>query len=309
MLTTYFNFRSYRRKMTTRRITRLFRAFDQESNHGEEMRPSQLRSSMEFKMFRWQSPRTKADFDMVHNVLDRWRISETERTNRDLFRSSKLVAQGLILSKEVRFLRAIDLVKTKVKRNIQNKKEFEFLKELDKPARWKGSDGRVIYVQTLQVQQAKEYRELYEALVKAEAPSSIETRIDLLLALKRIAKEHSCQVSRDLEYLIDQELDLLSLHVDVQMLDQLRNRLKLAFLRLVQSSFHVSESHAAESSETEYGSTRICKSCGRLKDQIYLSIYRWLFEEKFVEPLASYFWPWIPDLSYLHVSSTLTLAI
>lgn len=256
----YKNFRSYRRKMITRRITRLFRLLDQESNHGDEIRSSQDKNSLEFP---------KANFDMVHNVLDRWRIIETERTNRDLFRSSKLVAQGLILSKEVEFLRAIDLVRTKVKRNIQKRGEFELLKELDKPARWKGSDGRVIYVQTLQVQQAKEYRELYESLVKAEAPSSIETRIDLLLALKRITKEHSCQVSRDLEYLIDQELDLLSLNVDVQMLDQLRNRLNLAFLRLVQSSFHPTKFQASESStEIAYGSTRICRSCGTFQGQI-----------------------------------------
>lgn len=219
---------------------------------------------MEFKIIRPQLPRSKADFDMALNVLDRWRISEIERTNRDFFRSSKLVAQDLILAKEIKFLRVIDTVKSRVKKGIEERREFEFLEKLAKPSQWKCSDGRVIYVQTLQVQKAKEYREVYESLVKAEAPTSIDTRIDLLVALKRIAKEHSCQVSRDLEYLIDQELDLLSLHVDVQMLDQLRNRLKLTFLRLVRRSLHLVEYPDTRNGKSQiiYGQTRICKSCG-----------------------------------------------
>ena len=262
-----FNFRSYRRRMMSRCILKLFRDFNEESNSHEKLEKSKCKNVTEFKMIPSEGLKKKGDFDMVHNMLDRWRINEIKRTNRDFFKSSNLVAQSLILSKEVEFLRAIDVVRTKVKKNCEERREFKFLRDLTKPVIWKGSDGKVIYVQTLQVQKAKEYRELYESLAKAEDPSSIDTRTDLLVALKRIIKEHSCQVSRDLEYLIDQELDLLSLHVDVQMLDQLRNRLKLAFLRLARSSLHVNEYKSVESTEMVYGLTRICKSCGKLKQK------------------------------------------
>lgn len=260
--------------MNTRALTKFFRVFEEESNSCKELRISEkVWNDTEFKMIRPQLPRSKADFDLALNVLDRWRISEIERTNRDFFRSSKLVAQDLILTKEIEFLREIDTVKSRVKKGIHESREFEFLEKLAKPSQWKSSDGRVIYVQTLQVQKTKEYRELYESLVKAEAATSIDTRIDLLVALKRIAKEHSCQVSRDLEYLIDQELDLLSLHVDVQMLDQLRNRLKLTFLRLVQRSLHLFEYPDTRNGKSQivYGQTRICKSCGEFNRGIFSS--------------------------------------
>lgn len=74
------------------------------------------------------------------------------------------------------------------------------------------------------------YKLLYRCLTAGHA------RKDVLLTLKRVASQHSCRLSRELNALIDQELMLLDCEVEAAMLDQLRNRLRLAYLRLADAT-------------------------------------------------------------------------
>jgi len=179
-------------------------------------------------------PRTSSDFQTLYNLLDRWRILETERASRTLFRSSKVATCGLILSKEVELLRAIDSVKTVVRLERIERKRRGFLDELSKPVIWRGSQGWPILVDTLRVQCARHYRDMYASLVNEDLP--VPERVDLLRGLKHIAGMHTCSHSHELVYLIDQELDLLSRRVDASKLNWLRNRLKLSFLKLARDT-------------------------------------------------------------------------
>jgi len=179
-------------------------------------------------------PRTSSDFQILYNLLDRWRILETERASRTLFKSSKVATCELILSKEVKLLRAIDLVKTAVRLERVERKRRRFLDELSKPVIWRGSQGWPILVDTLRVQCARQYRDMYASLANEDL--SVPERVDLLRGLKHIAGRHMCSHSHDFVYLIDQELDLLSCRVDASRLNWLRNRLKLSFLKLARDT-------------------------------------------------------------------------
>lgn len=179
-------------------------------------------------------PRTSSDFESLYNLLDRWRILETERARRTLLGPPRVAACGLILSKEIELLRAVDSMKTALRLKCQERKRCRLLDELSRPVVWQDSQGRPILVDTLRVQRARQHRDVYASL--ANENLSVFERVDLLRGLKRIAGMHTCSQSHELAYLVDQELDLLMCRVDTSRLNWLRNRLKLSFLKLARNA-------------------------------------------------------------------------
>lgn len=93
-------------------------------------------------------------------------------------------------------------------------------------------------METLSVQCAREFREIYDRLLLDEDDMEEDEfgRIELLFNLKKIASQHTCSASSSLENLIDQELFLLSSRVEPQRLKHLRSRIKLGFLRLARAA-------------------------------------------------------------------------
>ena len=95
-------------------------------------------------------------------------------------------------------------------------------------------------METLGVQRAREFRELYERLVNDDVEANEETaaaeRVQLLLQLKSVATRHTCAASSNLESLIEQELFLLSTRVQPERLKHLRSRIRLCFLRLARGA-------------------------------------------------------------------------
>lgn len=87
---------------------------------------------------------------------------------------------------------------------------------------------------TLRVQRARQYRDMYTSLADEDLP--VLERINLLHNLKRIADMHTCDQSQELVYLIDQELNLLMCDIDTSRLIWLRNRLRLSFLKLARNA-------------------------------------------------------------------------
>jgi len=191
-------------------------------------------SGTDFVILNRCPPRTSSDFESLYNLLDRWRILETERVSLTLLGSSRVAACGLILSKEIELLRAIDSMKTVVRLKCREQKRHRFLDELCRPVTWQDSRGRPILVDTLRVQRARQHRNVYASL--ANENLSIPERVDLLHDVKHIADMHTCDQSHELIYLVDQELDLLTCHVNMSRLNWLRNRLKLSFLKLARNT-------------------------------------------------------------------------
>lgn len=191
-------------------------------------------SSTDFVILNRCPPRTSSDFESLYNLLDRWRILETERTSLTLLGSSRVATCGLILSKEIGLLRAMDSMKTAVRLKYREQKRRRFLDELSRPIAWQDSRGRPILVDTMRIQRARQHRNVYASLSNENL--SIPERIDLLYDLKHIADMHTCSQSHELVYLVNQELDFLMCRVDTSRLNWLRNRLKLSFLRLARNA-------------------------------------------------------------------------
>lgn len=202
--------------------------------HARHLQALSSYNSMDFVMLNRRSPRTRSDFESLYNLLDRWRILEIERASSTLVESSRIAACGLILSKEIELLRAIDSKKTAVWLKCKEQKRRKLLDELSRSVVWQDGRGQSILVDTLRVQRARQHRNMYTLL--ANENLSVSERIDLLRDLKRVTSMHTCNQSHELVYLINQELDLLACRVDTSRLNWLRNRLKLSFLKLARNA-------------------------------------------------------------------------
>lgn len=89
-------------------------------------------------------------------------------------------------------------------------------------------DGKTLEVETLRVARARECRDMYRALT-----AETGNRISMLHTLKKYILGHTCSTSRDLGYLITQELDFSTKNFDPSMMNQLRKRVKLAFFQFI----------------------------------------------------------------------------
>ncbi|XP_014487997.1 PREDICTED: IQ and ubiquitin-like domain-containing protein [Dinoponera quadriceps] len=254
-------YRAHRAKVTDKGTS--FRGKDVSRDETEATGSSQaLSGCAEFTILDRRSPRTNSDFESLRNLLDRWRIFETEWASRTLFGSSRVAACGLILSKEVELLRAMDSMRTAVRVKYKERKRRRLLDELSRPVAWQDSRGRPILVDTLRVQRARQHRNMYASL--ANENLSVPERVDLLRGLKRFVGMHTCSQSLELVYLVDQELALLTCRVDTGRLNWLRNRLKLSFLKLARNALQGDLEEDSRFGWLDASITRLCRTCGKL---------------------------------------------
>ncbi|XP_016840280.1 uncharacterized protein LOC100677955 isoform X1 [Nasonia vitripennis] len=214
--------------------------------------------------------RGPGDLSLLRNLLDRWgcaeesKILETHPGDDRENSSARRAAQSDRLEREIEILRAIDTARSDVSRRRSERTRARFLDELSKPVDLGGPEKlnrSKVRVETLSVQRAREFREIYDRLLLDEDDAEEDEfeRIELLFNLKKIASQHTCPASSSLENLIDQELFLLSSRAEPQRLEHLRSRIKLGFLRLARAALRHDYSVKCSSR------TRLCPSCGRLK--------------------------------------------
>ncbi|XP_026674825.1 IQ and ubiquitin-like domain-containing protein [Ceratina calcarata] len=288
------------------KIQRFYRAHHrQETANGASVRPKntdrqrQIQPeppnpyrSRDFVILNRTPPTTRTDFELLYNLLDRWRVRETETARSQLFEPSRLALCSLILSKEVELLRAIDAMKTTVKFKKKEKSYRKFLDELSKLVPWKNSRGEMIYVETERVQRARYFRDIFEQL--SDDDRSVKDRLEVLRKLRRDTEPHTCKISDEVIRLLDQEIDLLIRNVDRSKLNWLRNRLKMAFLKLAREALR---NECEDADLVGCVSKIVCRSCGRLlpidkfpcdKEQRSLSCNYCLYVETRNEPRIVY---------------------
>ncbi|KAK9295460.1 hypothetical protein QLX08_010216 [Tetragonisca angustula] len=221
--------------------------------------------SRDFVILNRTSPNTRAEFELLYNLLDRWRIHETKSASEQLFRSSRIALCSLILSKEVELLRAVDSTKTTVKHAIKEKSYRRFLDESCKPVVWRNDRrGSSTVVITPLVQRARSFRDTFEQLSRID--TTAKERIDTLSKLRKDVEPHTCRESDELIRLLNQEIDLLACNVEGSKLNWLRSGLRMAFLRLARESLSNLERQNSRVIQGGFrsGCKTICRSCGRL---------------------------------------------
>ncbi|XP_049806972.1 IQ and ubiquitin-like domain-containing protein [Schistocerca nitens] len=145
----------------------------------EEERETHLKHNAQRMTF----PKTRADFNMLYNMVERWRKSEVMRIlATTTTEAPKRVEFCSLLEKEIQLLSSIENHRIAIKEEALHKRELEIINKCSEPITWRGYKGLIISMDTIRTQRAREMRDLYLAL--SQHDGSNEERAELLESLK-----------------------------------------------------------------------------------------------------------------------------
>uniref|UniRef100_A0A061QS56 Iq and ubiquitin-like domain-containing n=1 Tax=Tetraselmis sp. GSL018 TaxID=582737 RepID=A0A061QS56_9CHLO len=200
----------------------------------EEARAEEESAKRRYEIERRMHPRTAADFEILYNELEAWRLQETNKIkNSELDAETQHEALRQLLSKETKLLQTIDRLKSAA--NSENKalRIAKTLKDMSAPKKWDLSNGRMVQVHTPFTTRSKELAQLYNGL---NLPNlTVDERLDVLLHVKWTVKEFDCNLTREIVELIDREADLLNRGRSPTIMDGLRRRISSLFLAFIET--------------------------------------------------------------------------
>lgn len=140
----------------------------------------------------------------------------------------------MLLDKEVELLRCIEDYRVQVREDSKKIKEQQFLDEISKPIAWYGRDGKLIQMETVEIQKARKLRELYNAFLRSDM--EVKERIELLVDMKFALQEFRHPLAEEVIELLDQECDLLVRRCNDYQLEFLRRRVAINVFQLLKTS-------------------------------------------------------------------------
>jgi len=179
-------------------------------------------------------PRTAADFEILYNELEAWRLQETRKIKAaGLPKDKEGEVLQQLLHKETKLLQTIDRLKINANHENKDLRVQRTLGEMSKPKKYELKNGAQVEVHTPFTTRAKELMALYNGL---NLPLlTIDERLDVLLHVKWTVKEFDCNLTREIVELIDREADLLNRGRDPRMLEGLRKRISSSFLTFIET--------------------------------------------------------------------------
>lgn len=202
---------------------------EQEAKRIREME-EQRRKEIDRRMH----PRTAADFEILYNELEAWRIQETRKI-KDAAMGPEKEHEALqqLLYKETKLLQTIDRLKIEAHSENKEVRIHKMLNNMAQPKVWSLKNGNTAEVHTPFTTRAKELMQLYEGL---NLPMlTIDERLDVLLHVKWTVKEFECNLTREIVDLIDREADLLNRGRNPRTLEGLRSRISSLFLTFIET--------------------------------------------------------------------------
>ncbi|GIL47309.1 hypothetical protein Vafri_4164 [Volvox africanus] len=179
-------------------------------------------------------PRTAADFEVLYNELEAWRLQETRKIKEaGLPKVQEQQVLQQLLHKETKLLQTIDRLKINANQENKESRIQHTLSEMSRPKKFALRNGGKVDVHTPFTTRAKELQQLYNGL---NLPLlTVDERLDVLLHVKWTVKEFDCDLTREIVDLIDREADLLNRGRNPKVLEGLRKRISSLFLNFIET--------------------------------------------------------------------------
>ncbi|KAK2582166.1 hypothetical protein KPH14_004524 [Odynerus spinipes] len=266
------NYRVYRLLKYVKKCARKYRDVMKECRKYQEERIMMYRKRHEEELLRKMNPKTRADFDMLYELIERWRSDRMSEIKERYFHATQRAENCFVLTKTVEMFNVIDKMKQSIRERYRAKRRVKFLKLNAKPIQWHGYKAKLVEMDTLKTQKARELLSIYNSLSKDNM--SVEDRMEVLIMLKKSLEYHTCIYAFNLTYLLDQEMLLLSRGMKNLSLDCLRKRILCDYLKFVATAGtcactnvdrdFVSDPACEELREPVEIRTMFCRSCRRV---------------------------------------------
>lgn len=119
--------------------------------------------------------------------------------------------------------KVIDQKRQEVKKQYRNRKRVKFITVNCKSITWHGYKGQLVKVDTMRNQKAREFKMIYDSLMKYNVTRG--ERMEILTILKKSLEVHNCVAALNLIKLLDQELAYLSRGMKNMSLEYFRKRI------------------------------------------------------------------------------------
>ncbi|XP_014487996.1 PREDICTED: IQ and ubiquitin-like domain-containing protein [Dinoponera quadriceps] len=262
------NYRAYRLRKYIRECAQIYRDMLEKCEKREQEKAIINKMRHKQNILRQVHPRSRADFDMLHNVIERWRSDRLEDIKLRLFKAAQRAENYSIVEKMVKMLNCIDKHKQAIRSSHKRQRVLRFLTLNCKPIRWNSYKGISVEMITMKTLKAREFKRLYDVL--SDRSVRPDERMASLIMLRKSIEAHSCMEAFDLSSLLDQEIALLTRGIKDLSLGCLNDRITHTYLNF--TSMHGScgcEAVGGNSKDDELRvpletKTKFCRSCLKL---------------------------------------------
>ncbi|CAL7946194.1 unnamed protein product [Xylocopa violacea] len=275
------NYRIYKLWKYIKEYARQYRELVQNCNQYEAEKILMYRKRHQQEILRRINPKTRLDFDMLYEMVEKWRRDRLDCAKQRFFRPAFCSENYVILKKTVDMLKAIDQKRQAVRGRYRNRKRVKFVTANCKPIVWEGYKQMLIEMDTARNQKARELKIIYDSLTNYNVTRG--ERMEVLTMLKKSLEAHNCVAAFDLIRLLDEELTYLARGMKGMQLDYFRERVVYSYLNFLRTSHscccanndedfckNVDDEKLREPIEP---ATRLCHSCLRLLPKYKFTIH------------------------------------
>ncbi|CAK9830941.1 IQ and ubiquitin-like domain-containing protein [Anthophora retusa] len=266
------NYRIYKLLKHIREFARQYRELVANCVQYEAEKILMYRKRHQQEILRRIDPKTRLDFDLLYDLVEKWRQDRLKCAKQRFFRPGRCSENYAILDKTVEMFRVIDQKRQTVQKHYRNRKRVKFITSNCKPVTWNGYKNILLNMDTMKNQKARELKMIYDCLTNYKI--SRGERMEILTMLKKSLETHNCVAAFDLIRLLDQELTYLAREMKGMSLDYFRQRIVLQYLIFLRSSHscccvnndmdfckNVDDEKLREPIEPM---TKMCRSCKKL---------------------------------------------
>ncbi|CAK9225627.1 unnamed protein product [Sphagnum troendelagicum] len=194
----------------------------------------QYEKKLRYEIGRRINPRSGADFEILYQELETWRLQEMKAINTSgcVGLERKKFVKELLL-KELKLIQVIDKLRTKAAKLNRVDRITKTMVRMGKPKIWEMSNGNIVHVQTTNTTHALDLMNLYKALERRV--ESMDERMGVLGYVKWTVQVHNSPLTREILMLVEREADLMYRGRPAHSLSGLRQRILGLFVQYVET--------------------------------------------------------------------------
>ncbi|RZF40720.1 hypothetical protein LSTR_LSTR008669 [Laodelphax striatellus] len=219
-------------------------------------------------------PTSQFDFYVLYLLVGKWWKKEYDRIKTMKSEETRKAAFVALLDKEVTLLWAIERHRITAKKESMRKKEINFLEETARPVVFRNYNGFMSAIDTLETQKAREYQDMYLALINRDV--TLEQRLDTLHKLRSLLNTiDDYNKVKPILNLINRECELLAIGVESSDLEGLRNRIEQQLLHHFHDNrINPKVEHYKKAKRPRLaGMEHLCKMCKKVKPACEFNVH------------------------------------
>ncbi|XP_043511076.1 IQ and ubiquitin-like domain-containing protein [Frieseomelitta varia] len=180
------------------------------------------------------NPKTRLDFDLLYDLVEKWRRDHLECAKLRFFRPARCAENCRTLEKTIEMLNVIDEKRQALRKSYRKQKLVKFVTVNCKPILWNGYKNKLLKMDTMRNQKARELKMIYDSLMNYNVTRG--ERIEMLTMLKKSLAMHNCVSAFHLIRLLDEELTYLAREMKGMSLGYFRERIVYSYLKFLRTS-------------------------------------------------------------------------